>query len=556
MTILPTKKSSQSKTEGDGSDSSSFHGDRHGHSGAEPYNFANRNSPPRWAASNASSRDEKRPAHATATGFDDAVDGGPSHSKRRHRASPHRSLRKVHHRSAGIVVKPSTSQGANSPAVEDSASGREDSDPSGYNSGDEYDKPPELWTNEEYKEREYLFEKKLRKKGLTIKNMGEDGACLFRAVADQVYGDQEMHKAVRKLCMDYMAKNSDYYSQYVTEDFDKYLERKRCDHIHGNHIEMQALSEMFNRPIEVYHYSSEPINIFHGGQQTDNEPIRLSYHRNVHYNSIVDPYKATVGVGLGLPSFKPGLADKSLVKEALRASEELQLEQAMLEDKLRATDWEATSEALEEQVARESYLHWLRENEMRTRKKTRSATATSSSSLSPLVEVGGNTAASGASSSPRGGRASPRSRASPRTPPLGGAQALLDQTDTVTHAGDGKELSPKAGSSGLSSSRDNLQQPSSGAHLQLQEEGFSLIETASFLNHLPPSMFGLTDWEDTDIIARVLAQSQQEYLDSLKRASATNVPSPGSRSPGRDSSDCAATAAASSSSNAAASVSS
>ncbi|KAH8031875.1 hypothetical protein HPB51_021064 [Rhipicephalus microplus] len=208
MTILPTKKSSQSKTEGDGSDSSSFHGDRHGHSGAEPYNFANRNSPPRWAASNASSRDEKRPAHATATGFDDAVDGGPSHSKRRHRASPHRSLRKVHHRSAGIVVKPSTSQGANSPAVEDSASGREDSDPSGYNSGDEYDKPPELWTNEEYKEasgafffnlagaqshaervssrlgvsREYLFEKKLRKKGLTIKNMGEDGACLFRAV--------------------------------------------------------------------------------------------------------------------------------------------------------------------------------------------------------------------------------------------------------------------------------------------------------------------------------------------------------------------------------------
>ncbi|XP_065305678.1 OTU domain-containing protein 5-B-like isoform X1 [Dermacentor albipictus] len=554
MTILPTKKSSQSKSEGDGSDPSPFHGDRHGHSGhsAEQYNFANRNSPPRWAAPNASSRDEKRPAHATASGFDefDAVDGGPSHSKRRHRASPHRSLRKAHHRSAGVVVKPSTSQGANSPAGEDAASGREDADPSGYNSGDEYDKPPELWTNEEYKEREYHFEKKLRKKGLLIKNMGEDGACLFRAVADQVYGDQEMHKAVRKLCMDYMAKNSDYYSQYVTEDFDKYLERKRCDHIHGNHIEMQAMSEMFNRPIEVYHYSSEPINIFHGGQQTDNEPIRLSYHRNVHYNSIVDPYKATVGVGLGLPSFKPGLADKTLVKEALRASEELQLEQAMLEDKLRATDWEATSEALEEQVARESYLHWLRENEMRARKKTRSATATSSSSLSPLVDVGGNTAASGASSSPRGGRASPRSRASPRTPPLGGAQVLSDQSDSAAHAGDGKDLSPKAGSSGLSKARDNLQQPSSvsSPHLQLQEEGFSLIETASFLNHLPPSMFGLTEWEDTDIIARVLAQSQQEYLDSLKRASATNAAAPGS--PARDNSDCAA-ATASSSSNAA-----
>lgn len=39
----------------------------------------------------------------------------------------------------------------------------------------------------------------------------------------------------------------------------------------------------------------------------------------------------------------------------------------MLEDKLRATDWEATNEAIEEQVARESYLQWLRDNEQRNK---------------------------------------------------------------------------------------------------------------------------------------------------------------------------------------------
>jgi len=44
----------------------------------------------------------------------------------------------------------------------------------------------------------------MRKKGLRIKQMGEDGACLFRAVADHVYGDQEMHDIVRKNCMDYI----------------------------------------------------------------------------------------------------------------------------------------------------------------------------------------------------------------------------------------------------------------------------------------------------------------------------------------------------------------
>lgn len=34
--------------------------------------------------------------------------------------------------------------------------------------------------------------------------MLEDGNCLFRAVADQVYGDSEAHDLVRQMCIDYM----------------------------------------------------------------------------------------------------------------------------------------------------------------------------------------------------------------------------------------------------------------------------------------------------------------------------------------------------------------
>ena len=92
--------------------------------------------------------------------------------------------------------------------------------------------------------------------------MVDDGSCLFRAVADQLYGDQEMHPSVRKHCMDYIAQNSDYYSQYVTEDILEYVARKRYLGVHGNHLEIQALSEMYNRPIHIYCYSAEPINIF------------------------------------------------------------------------------------------------------------------------------------------------------------------------------------------------------------------------------------------------------------------------------------------------------
>lgn len=136
-------------------------------------------------------------------------------------------------------------------------------------------------------------------------------------------------------------KNADYFSNYVTEDFTTYINRKRKNNCHGNHIEMQAMAEMYNRPVEVYQYSTgtsvvgrwgtngssseptipgppvdapsfsfsaEPINTFHGIHQNEDEPIRVSYHRNIHYNSVVNPNKATIGVGLGLPSFKPGVS--------------------------------------------------------------------------------------------------------------------------------------------------------------------------------------------------------------------------------------------------------
>lgn len=62
------------------------------------------------------------------------------------------------------------------------------------------------------------------------------------------------------------------------------------------------------------------------------------------------------------------LAEKNLMHDAVRQSEEFHIEQAMLEDKLKATDWEATNEAIEEQVARESYLQWLRDNDRRNHK--------------------------------------------------------------------------------------------------------------------------------------------------------------------------------------------
>lgn len=241
----------------------------------------------------------------------------------------------------------------------------------GHNSDDEHDQTrlKRLNTGIDFKKVEAEFEENLKKKrGFTIKPMGEDGACLFRAVADQVYGDQNMHDEVRKNCMNYMNKNSDYFRNYVTEDFEAYITRKRDVHEFGNHLEMQAMAELYNRPFEVYQYSTEPINTFQTSSPSSNAPIRVSYHQNSHYNAVIDPYVATIGVGLGLPSFKPGLVDKNMVKDAVEASCEV-WEQQMLNDKVQATDWENTDDAILEQVARESYMEYLGQKKSDTTSK-------------------------------------------------------------------------------------------------------------------------------------------------------------------------------------------
>lgn len=70
--------------------------------------------------------------------------------------------------------------------------------------------------------------------------------------------------------------------------------------------------------IKIIHKNiSEPINIFQHIPQSESEvsiPMRLCYHRGVHYNSLVDPNNASLGVGLGLPGLKPGINDKNTVR--------------------------------------------------------------------------------------------------------------------------------------------------------------------------------------------------------------------------------------------------
>lgn len=178
-------------------------------------------------------------------GYDDRL-GGPTTTKRgRHR---------VDSGPMTVGVNGASLAGREEPKEEPSSlPGDRDG---GYNSEDEYSHYGVQLTEEEWLEKDRRFERLMKKKGYIIKAMQEDGSCLFRAVADQIYGDQDMHESVRDHCMNYIEQNSDYFSQYMTEEVSDYVERKRFLGVHGNHLEIQALSEMYNRPIHIYCYSA------------------------------------------------------------------------------------------------------------------------------------------------------------------------------------------------------------------------------------------------------------------------------------------------------------
>lgn len=65
--------------------------------------------------------------------------------------------------------------------------------------------------NPQWDELDIIFEEQVwNDLGLVIKLVGEDGACLFRSVSDQIYGDEEYHGMVRQQTCDYIANNGDY----------------------------------------------------------------------------------------------------------------------------------------------------------------------------------------------------------------------------------------------------------------------------------------------------------------------------------------------------------
>ena len=72
--------------------------------------------------------------------------------------------------------------------------------------------------------------------------MGRDGNCLFRAIAHQAYGDEELHRLIRLKCMDYILKEKEYFKDFVIggdeSNVEAYVIRKRQNAVWGDDLEI------------------------------------------------------------------------------------------------------------------------------------------------------------------------------------------------------------------------------------------------------------------------------------------------------------------------------
>lgn len=122
----------------------------------------------------------------------------------------------------------------------------------------------------------------------TVRRQEGDGNCLFRSFSDQLYGSPDYHALLRDKCATYIASEKNYFAQFVSEPFDKFLARIQQAGECGDDIEIEALSEIYDCRIEIYDsYTHSLMRTFHEACAAQwPQPIRLLYEGRAHYNSL------------------------------------------------------------------------------------------------------------------------------------------------------------------------------------------------------------------------------------------------------------------------------
>ncbi|GAV80931.1 OTU domain-containing protein [Cephalotus follicularis] len=131
------------------------------------------------------------------------------------------------------------------------------------------------------------FRAQLDALGLKIIQVTADGNCFFRALADQLEGDEDEHGKYRSMVVQYIAKKREMFEPFIEDDvpFDEYCQSMEKDGTWAGHMELQAAS-LVTRCNICIHRNMSPRWYIRNFDQHGARMVHLSYHDEEHYNSV------------------------------------------------------------------------------------------------------------------------------------------------------------------------------------------------------------------------------------------------------------------------------
>ncbi|KAK7511027.1 uncharacterized protein IWZ02DRAFT_372533 [Phyllosticta citriasiana] len=156
--------------------------------------------------------------------------------------------------------------------------------------------------------------------GLYASDIRGDGNCLFNALSDQYFGDQEHHREIRERVCDYVEANAKFFKSFVSVNpgggvrrnpkrkntnaystpYDKQkpteeeIDRVFSEHVKmmrqggtwGDNVEIQAFARAYNCFVKIWNsghtYEVAPF----AGQTGKKAVVHLAYHSWEHYSSV------------------------------------------------------------------------------------------------------------------------------------------------------------------------------------------------------------------------------------------------------------------------------
>ncbi|XP_019183593.1 PREDICTED: OTU domain-containing protein 3 isoform X3 [Ipomoea nil] len=131
------------------------------------------------------------------------------------------------------------------------------------------------------------FRAQLDALGLKIIQVTADGNCFFRAIGDQLEGDEDKHEKYRSMVVQYIRKNREMFEPFIEDEvpFDEYCESMEKDGTWAGHMELQATSLVTHSNICIHRHMF-PRWYIRNFDNREAQMIHLSYHDGEHYNSV------------------------------------------------------------------------------------------------------------------------------------------------------------------------------------------------------------------------------------------------------------------------------